>query len=632
MCAATSDLQAPSTLPVRRRTQRPHTGEEGAHAPEIAVIPAKPWEDARNVVIIVAAWLLLLGFLPAARDYPSLDDWIYIPTARDTYETGVFVMPSWSQANLAGLIYWGVFWCKLFGGFSITALTYSSLFLYLWGMLAFYGIGRLSNLTPGASLFATALLGFNPIVLYLVYIFQTDVPFISLMLMACYCYMRGLRMEGGAGIAWLIAGGLFTGWNYLMRQFAILIPVGFVAYLLLEGILMRSAERGTRNTPPPDQSALRTPHSPLKRWRWGHILVAVIVPLAFVAGWAYWTRYWPQTWALSSATGRAQAFIMQPAWPRVSWVRHIIYLPYLAFSAWAAVKLPRSRRWLVPAMLLALVWSMYNLTLEPEASAQQVEPPFIAQIGPLSFPLPQQTFTFGLLGSLFRLNGIDFEEFYYPQEKVWTPEAWRAIWVVGVVLGALLMAKMASGFLYWLRSLWRTKGAALSPLTAFYVTGLAIAIASIAFPGDTYPRYVLGYVPFAIIFVLRGAKEWGRLAWGYSIAALVVLATFSLLARADYAEHMRVRYDAALWMEARTGEVRAGWNWNKWGHPDSQIYVVSDLPEPGFRVEKSLPYTCRLCGFTTRYVLAQARADLPPTRVYPLPARPLPVIGPPPRR
>lgn len=593
-----------STLPVQERRLQPYAGQEMEPSVESVVVPAGRWEDARNVFIIVAAWVLLLILVPANRDYANLDDWIYIPNARDTLETGKFVMPDWSQANLVGMIYWGVLWCKLFG-FSITTLTYSILFLYVIGIIAFYGVARLADLTPRASLLAAGLLGFNPIMVYLAYAFMTDVPFISLMMVACYFYMRGLK---SAGVGWMLVGGLVAGWAYLMRQFAVLIPVGLVGYLIFEGLVQR-------------------------KLRWRHIFVTSIIPLHFVVGWAFWTHDWPQTWASGSAGSRTADIVMKPWWPRVIWIRHLLYLPFVALFAWTAVKMRRSRWWLVAAWLAIIVWSMYNLTLLPETGTWQVEPPFTAQIGPLSFPLPQETFTFGVVGSLFRLNGIDFEEYYYPQQKVWTEEAWRAIWVLGVVLGAVLMAKVTSGIFDWLRTIWRKeRSEALSPVTAFYFVGAIMAFVSIAFPGDPFPRYALGYTPFVILFMVRGAKQWGRVAWGYSIVALALLAAFSVLARADYADHMKVRYYAAMWMEARTGQVRAGWNWNHWGHPDSETYVVSDILEgQNFGVVKLFPYTCRLCGFSTRYVLAQARLDMPPVPSEPLPGLSTGRIGPPPR-
>ena len=96
-----------------------------------------------------------------------------------------------------------------------------------------------------------------------------------------------------------------------------------------------------------------------------------------------------------------------------------------------------------------------------------------------------------------------------------------------------------------------------------------------------------------------------------------MLVAFSVLAQADNVEHNNTRWEAGRWMEARTGAVRVGWNWDHWGHQDSETYAVSDVPIDGFRVDRVFPYTSRLSGFTTRYVLAQSRADMPP-----LPASP----------
>ena len=149
------------------------------------------------------------------------------------------------------------------------------------------------------------------------------------------------------------------------------------------------------------------------------------------------------------------------------------------------------------------------------------------------------------------------------------------------------------------------------------MAGFTMAGVSIAMPGDTFPRYALGYTPFVILFMMRGAKRWGRAAWAYSLVALALVGGFGVLGRADYADHMQARYDAALWMEARTGQV------------DSVTYLISDLLADHVRVERRFPYACRLCGFTTRDVLAQARADMPPVPRDPPPGRPPPVIGPP---
>ena len=54
-------------------------------------------------------------------------------------------------------------------------------------------------------------------------------------------------------------------------------------------------------------------------------------------------------------------------------------------------------------------------------------------------------------------------------------------------------------------------------------------------------------------------------------------------------------------------------NSSEWG-------AIADLPLPGFRVEARFPYTSRLSGLETRYVLAQSKIDrpaLPPPRPAP---------------
>ena len=139
-----------------------------------------------------------------------------------------------------------------------------------------------------------------------------------------------------------------------------------------------------------------------------------------------------------------------------------------------------------------------------------------------------------------------------------------------------------------------------------------IFLISLAFPGDMFDRYVLGFLPFLIMFVVRGSTQWGKLAWGYSIIALLVISIFTVLAKADHMDQIRTRWAAGLWMESKVGAVQVGWNWEQWGHATSETYLVTGVPVDGFRVERRFPYTCRLCGFTTRYVLAESRNDMPP--------------------
>ena len=144
-------------------------------------------------------------------------------------------------------------------------------------------------------------------------------------------------------------------------------------------------------------------------------------------------------------------------------------LPALALSAWTAVKMRRGHWWLVPAWLVLIVWGMYALDLPGETWVPVNLPPFEANIGPYKFLLPQEAFTFGAGGNILRTGGIDF--FQYNQEPLWTPEAWRALWAVGVGLGALLLAKLTSCLFNWARE--RARKEPVRPVCALYLLGCA---------------------------------------------------------------------------------------------------------------------------------------------------------------
>jgi 4-amino-4-deoxy-L-arabinose transferase-like glycosyltransferase len=533
-------------------------------------------------------WALVLLLIPPQHEYPILDDWIYAGSVRTMLDTHIFVMPPQSQANLIGLTLWGLPWVSFFG-FSYTVLTYSTLFWSLVALFAFYGIARALHVGAWGALLATALLGFNPLFLHLSYSFMTDVPFLGMVLASCYFYIIGLQR---ASRLWLLPAGLLAGWAFTIRQFGLLVPVAFLAYLLLDSLLRR-------------------------KWRWLDLVLTALVPLAIFVIWYVWSRDIPPTYAQTSSADRASYFILKEPWLRVFAMRSLTILPLTAFFAWTAVKLRPSRRWLVALWLLAIILGETFLDLPNEGWTENHDPPFTAQFGSLSFTIAQEMYTFEDWGNLIRRGGIDF--FEYPQEPIWTSEIWRLIWVLGLGLGALILAKLSDSLIDWTQSRWQNRRAreSLSPAVGFYLLGALTFVISMAFPGALFDRYILAFIPFLILFLVRGSATWGRLAWTYSIAALAVLVTFTLLAQADFVDHNNARWRAAGWMIAHTGAVHVGFDYNNSHGPSSDTYFISDIPTLGTRVERVFPYFSRLGGFTTRYVLAQARTDMPPLPVLP---------------
>jgi hypothetical protein len=588
---------APSgTIPVRRARRapadspvQPWTPAQPAEARDLAEAhspaAARARADRWNLGLILLGFLAVLLLIPPAHAFPVIDDWIYAASVRDMLATGHFTMPDWSQANLVGLTLWGVLWTRVFG-FSLTVLTYSTLALALGGLFAFYGIARRVGVPPAGALLGTALLGGNPLFLHLGYSFMTDVPFLALVLGACYCYLAGLPgPQSVTRPAWLVAAGLLAGASFLIRQYGLLVPVAFGLYLVLASAQARTLQ-------------------------WRALLLTVGVPGVMIGGWYLWSRGIPVTSLQAQAAARAANFVFKDPWLHVFLLRVLTLLPLTALMAWGAIGIPRARRWLVPLWAVALIAILYVTDTPDQVWIAMDEPPFVAHLGPFAYSFPQQPFSFAVYGDIVHLEGFNFAVDGYTQARIWSMETWRMIWLVGAGLGALLLAHMSSALWDWLGALRARRP--LAPLLGVYLLGAGIFVVSLAFPGDLFDRYALAFVPFVILFVVRGASGWGRRAWAYSLVAAGLVVGFSLLAQADYMEHMTVRWQAAQWMQARVGAVQVGFDWDHWGGAPSEGYRVNDVPDPGYRVEQTFPYTSRLSGFERRTVLAESRADMPP--------------------
>jgi hypothetical protein len=547
-----------------------------------STLPARTGADVRNLLLLAVGWAAFVLIISPQHEYPIIDDWMYAGSVRQMLDTGTFRMPDSSQTSLVGLTLWGTLWARQFG-FGFTVLTASTLFLAAIALFAFYALARTVGVTPGGALLGAALLGFNPLFVHLSYSFMTDVPFLALMLLACLCYVRGCQ---GRGVGWLVLGSLFVAWAFLIRQFGVLVPLAFLIYLALEGWRRRD-------------------------WRVRDMIALALVPALVVGGWWLLTRNIPPNSGARAGAKAAAAFLFQPAWLQVILLRSLNLLPLVAFFAWAALTWRPTRRWLILLWAL-LIPALMLLAQLPGGEWIHVPAPSLTMVlGPLTVPLPQQLFVFGTDGNILRIGGIDF--YQYAQEPIWTPRVWWVLWVIGVVLGVLLVAKLSDGLLDWVQARRQAPREPLSPLAALYLLGLLIFGASVAFAGLFFDRYALAFLPFVILFVVRGAREWSDLAWAYSLAALLVLAVFTGLLKTDQIAHAAARWEVAQWVQARSGGVHVGWDWDHWVPGGvNKSYQVSDVEVPGFRTDYRLPYRSLLSGGTTRYVLGQAQDHLPP--------------------
>ncbi len=526
-------------------------------APIIANAERKPLTDTAtapdrcNLALIVLAFLLLVLLLPPARNYLATDEGIYLPTLRDFLATHVYTRPDLTQANLVGLIWLGAGWSALFG-FNLTAISGLMLLLSLLTLLGFYLLLRELEVAPNVALFGVALLGLNPLYLHISYIFITDIPFLGLMFYACLCYLRWLR---GKGEGWLWLGGGLVAYDFLIRQYAALIPCALLLYLALSG-----------------------------RWRW-RIVVASLLPFALVAAaFLWWQSGQPLNRGTAEQIERVSGFLFMWSWPLVVAGRMVSHLPLLGL--FTLPRLTMQRRWLL------LGWGVIVTLIALFANFYPDRPILVAD--PLS-----------VNGSLLGRDGFTFARYVAP--PVLTDAGWNGLLLLGGGLGVLLLAQLtADGLEWWPRFVADRRQT--GPVIFIYILGLLIFIVTYAFNGLSFDRYILGYLPLLLIFLLRGGAGWGRWAWGYLLAGLLLLGIGGVLMQADYADHNTARFAAADWLLAQGVAPRDIWldsEWARWyqlGGEGGQQYLIREYGHDRYHLVKSFPYFSRLGGFSNRAV------------------------------
>jgi hypothetical protein len=169
--------------------------------------------DLRNLGLLVLGFVCVLLLVSPVRAFPIADDWIYAHSVGDMLKWD-YEMPIESQANLVSHVAWGAIFAALFGN-SFTVLTVSTLVMSLACLAIFYILLRHLDITPNHALLGAALLGFNPLYVFLSYSFMTELTFITYMLAACLFFVRGMR---GYGEHWFWFSSVATGLPLLVAH------------------------------------------------------------------------------------------------------------------------------------------------------------------------------------------------------------------------------------------------------------------------------------------------------------------------------------------------------------------------------------------------------------------------------
>lgn len=166
-------------------------------------------------------WLLAIIMAWPVGDFPLDDDWSYAEAVKHWVDTGEYWVSDWPAMTLFTQVIWGGLFAKVFG-FSFYALRLSTLVLTVLGILAFRKTMARLELPGWWQLAALLTLVFNPVFFELSLTFMTDIPFLSLMAMSLYAYLRAFEQDHWR---WWAAATLFSSLAILLRQPALLLPL-----------------------------------------------------------------------------------------------------------------------------------------------------------------------------------------------------------------------------------------------------------------------------------------------------------------------------------------------------------------------------------------------------------------------
>ncbi|MBI4051897.1 MAG: hypothetical protein HY400_05270, partial [Elusimicrobia bacterium] len=146
--------------------------------------------------VILLFFYLACAFLlkPWSLDFPLNDDWVYTWAVQHLLEKGSIRLSEWGASTQVVQILWGALWTKILG-WSLGSLKISTLVSAIGGAYFLNSILKLLDIPSYLRLLTVLLLAANPIYFCLSFTFMTDVPFLALMLLSSFLFMKA---EGAA--------------------------------------------------------------------------------------------------------------------------------------------------------------------------------------------------------------------------------------------------------------------------------------------------------------------------------------------------------------------------------------------------------------------------------------------------
>ena len=463
------------------------------------------------LLAVCLAFALAAAVVPTFTPVATTDDWAYTRSAQILLAEGRLTVFPVVAATAVFQTVWGALFGFLFGpAFGVFRL--STVVITALGGVALYRLCRELGVSRGRGALGVATLLFNPLVCVLAFTFMTDAPFMALLVIATWLYVKAIGPERIDGRL-IVAGSGVAALAFLTRQQGALIVPAVFLFLLF-----------TRR---------------LRFDREGVKLLAQLValPVLGIASYYLWLRYG------NAVPSTQQSFfreILQEGWSGTWWlvrrltVVELMYLGFFTLPLMAAA-IPAVRALIrgIPARgwVLFAAWQAILLIGVTALWANGARMPYIAQFfgsGGLGAP--------DVLGSRPILLGPDV----------------RAGLTVVCLLASLGLALVAA------------RGTGAAPSRERSRAGLVLGIGLgqvlgvmppsyhyIGWASGSLDRYLLPLVPLAIALALWGLRE-ARLIMPLGWLVAAALALFAVAGTRDYLVFMR-----AVWATASEA-VNAG--------------------------------------------------------------------------
>ncbi len=182
-----------------------------------------------GLIMIFFLFIAVFLILSPVFEFPLNDSWAHAKSVKNLADNHQVEISEWTAASFVFQLFYGYLFTLPFG-FSFTALRISTIVLSFLGIAVFYFILKELRFKESIATLASLILFFNPIYFNLSYTFMTDIPFISLVLIATLFFVKAIKKEDNI---LLLLGTIFSIFAFLIRQHGLLVPIAVFIFLLL---------------------------------------------------------------------------------------------------------------------------------------------------------------------------------------------------------------------------------------------------------------------------------------------------------------------------------------------------------------------------------------------------------------